>query len=83
MPFKAFAPTATQHKQAHRTCSRFTRSQADQATMHLYLAAQRPQIKMPACRRDYVHVAEASHVLWAWEMRGMLVPILRAWVSLA
>jgi hypothetical protein len=37
--------------------------------MHLHLRAQRPQ--MPACRHDCVHVAEISHVLGAWEKRGM------------
>jgi len=35
---------------------------------------------MPACRADCVHVAEAAHVLGAWELRGMSFPVLRAWV---
>jgi hypothetical protein len=69
LPLKALALAATEHGTRHR--SRLTRSQAhlDQAAMHFHLAAQRPQ--MPACRHDCVHVAQVSHVLGAWEKRGM------------
>jgi hypothetical protein len=64
MPLEASCPQLPRNTSSHpRHRSRFTRSQEDQATMHIYLAAQRPQIKIPACRTDCLHVAEASHVL--------------------
>lgn len=71
MPFEAFAPTdtqVTQHKQptpiVHVAVLPDRRHNRDQAAMlactfHLLVPpVQRPQIKMPACRADCVHVAE-------------------------